>query len=41
MLPRLLLRGRNFVSACLIRLDVRFWHKSDMLNALTDVRYGG
>ena len=28
MLPRLLLRGRNFVSACLIRLDVRFWHKS-------------
>ena len=30
MLPRLLLRGRNFVSACLIRLDVRFWHKADI-----------
>ena len=29
MLPRLLLRGRNFVSACLIRLDVRFWHLQD------------
>ena len=41
MLPRLLLRGRNFVSACLIRLDVRFWHKADMLNALTNVRFWG
>ena len=30
MLPRLLLCGRNFVSACLIRLDVRFWHKADI-----------
>ena len=28
MLPRLLLRGRNFVSACLIRLDVRFLAQS-------------
>jgi hypothetical protein len=41
MLPRLLLRGRNFVSACLIRLDVRFWHKADMLNSLTNVRFWG
>ena len=30
MLPRLLLRGRNFVSACLIRLDVRLWHLADI-----------
>ena len=41
MLPRLLLRGRNFVSACLIRLDVRFWHIADMLNALTNVCFWG
>ena len=34
MLPRLLLRGRNFVSACLIRLDVRFWHLADVDAAL-------
>ena len=37
MLPRLLLRGRNFVSACLIRLDVRFWHIADVPLALTNV----
>ena len=37
MLPRLLLRGRNFVSACLIRLDVRFWHLADMLFTLANV----
>jgi hypothetical protein len=30
MLPLLLLCGRNFVPACLIRLDVRFWHKADI-----------
>jgi hypothetical protein len=41
MLPLLLLCGRNFVPACLIRLDVCFWHKADMLNALTNVRFGG
>ena len=37
MLPRLLLRGRNFVSACLIRLDVRFWHIADVPLGLTNV----
>ena len=41
MLPLLLLCGRNFVPACLIRLDVCFWHKADMLNALTNVRFWG
>ena len=30
MLQRLLLCGPNFVSACLIRLDVRFWHLADI-----------
>ena len=39
MLPRLLLRGRNFVSACLIRLDVRFWHKADEVLRRSNVRY--
>jgi hypothetical protein len=34
MLPRLLLCGRNFVSACLIRLDVRFWPQSGHHDAL-------
>ena len=29
-MPRLLLRGPNFVSAWLIRLDVRFWHFADI-----------
>ena len=41
MLPRLLLRGRNFVSACLIRLDVRFWHLADMLSGSLNVRFRG
>ena len=41
MLPRLLLCGRNFVSACLIRLDVRFWHKADVQTALMNVRFEG
>ena len=41
MLPRLLLRARNFVSACLIRLDVRLWHKADVPPALTNVRFEG
>jgi hypothetical protein len=22
-------------------VDVRYWHKADMLNALTNVRFGG
>jgi hypothetical protein len=39
MLPRFLLSGRDFVSACLIRLDVRFWHLADMLDALNNVRF--
>jgi hypothetical protein len=39
MLPRLLLCGRNFVSACLIRLDVRFWHLADIDRQEGHVRY--
>jgi hypothetical protein len=41
MLPLLLLCGRNFVPACLIRLDVRFWHLADMLKAPTNVCFWG
>ena len=41
MLPRLLLRGRNFVSACLIRLDVRFWHLADVDADAQHVRFQG
>jgi hypothetical protein len=39
MLPRLLLCGRNFVSTCLIRLDVRFWPKADICFCAAHVRF--
>ena len=41
MLLRLLLCGRNFVSACLIRLDVRFWHLADIDITPSNVRFCG
>ena len=41
MLPRLLLCGRNFVSAYLIRLDVRFGHKADIHRLSSNVCYWG
>ena len=36
-LPRL----REAASSTTAKFDVRFWHKADMLNALTNVRYWG
>jgi hypothetical protein len=39
MLPLLLLCGRNFVPACLIRLDVCFWHKADIARLSSNVRF--
>ena len=33
--------GRSWESSSRWRQEVRFWHKADMLNALTNVRFWG